>query len=509
MFVCHSFCCWAGEVLRIGLVRSAGLKNVSKCLRWCVALLLLSEFRCSGTCLIVLTGPMTEDSVDVRACVWFVLVMMSGIPLAFANDWSRFRGPNGDGIVTGTRLPAKWDEGTNVAWKTKIPGRGWSQPVVAGDKLFVTAAVSENEEKPRRFERGIIPDARDARADTYQWKIYCLTATTGEILWEAVASEGNPAMPKHRSNTYASETPVTDGERVICCFGIRGLVCYDMSGKPQWQVQLGEFQTQAGWGTGSSPVILDDAVLVQCDNEKSSFLVALNKRTGAELWRIVREESTNWSTPYVWKNKLRTELVIAGGAKIRSYDPESRKVLWEMAGSGRTSVSPVADDEQIYVDSVDRFRGSPGRLAAIRVGATGDISLPDNGGPTSSEFVSWQVLLKSYRNASPVLYDGGVYMLEQNSGIVRCFDAKTGELQFQQRLPNSAGFTASPWVNDGKIYLLDETGLTVAIGPGPKLNLLESNKLDDELFWSSIAVCGDRLLIRSVNHLYCIQEAKP
>jgi outer membrane protein assembly factor BamB len=447
--------------------------------------------------------------VDVRSFVLFVLVVISGMPPAIANDWRQFRGPDGNGIVSGAKLPAQWDENTNVAWKRKVPGRGWSQPVVSGDKLFITAALSENEEKPRRFERGIIPDARDARTDWYQWKVYCLSANSGEMLWEAMAFEGKPSMPKHRSNTYASETPVTDGERVICYFGVKGLVCYDMSGKPQWQVNLGEYKTQAGWGTGSSPVILDDAVLVQCDNEQSSFLVALDKRTGAELWRIDREEKSNWSTPYVWKNKLRTELVIAGGTKIRSYDPASREVLWEMAGSGRTSISPVGDDEHIYLDSVQRFQGSPGRLAAIRAGAAGDISLPDKDDAMSNEFVSWSVMLKSYRNASPVLYDGGVYMLDQNSGIVRCFDAKSGELLFQQRLPNSAGFTASPWVNDGKIFLLDETGLTVAIGPGPKLKLLESNKLDDELFWSSIAVCGDRLLIRSVNHLYCIQKSKP
>lgn len=424
---------------------------------------------------------------------------------ALGAEWSRFRGTNGDGLALESKHPQQWAEDSNVAWKVKIPGRGWSQPVVTGDRVFVTTAVAENEEKPKRFDGGITPGARDATKDDYQWKVFCLSLKTGDVLWEQTPYEGKPATPKHRGNTYASETPVTDGERVVAYFGMKGVVCYDLMGKPLWNKSLGEYPMQAGWGSGSSPIIVGDAVVIQCDNNKSSFLVGLDKKTGDELWRIARDEKSNWSTPYLWKNKLRTELVVAGGKKMRSYDPVTREILWEMAGSGRTSVSPVGDEELLYVDSVDWFQGSPGRFAAIRAGASGDISLPD-AKTTSSEFVAWSLMFKSYRNSSPLLFGGGLYMVDQVGGIVRCFDPKTGKLHYQQRLPEGTGFAASPWVNDGKVFLLDDSGITFVIEPGPEFKLLSSNRLNDEIFWSSAAISGDQLLLRGQQHLYCIRK---
>lgn len=423
----------------------------------------------------------------------------------FGEDWSGFRGPRGNSVVDSVSLPSQWGDDSNVRWKVKIPGRGWSQPVVAGDRIFVTTAICENEEKPRRFEGGIVFGAVDATKNDYQWKVLCVSADSGEVLWEDVAYAGKPAMPKHRSNTYASETPATDGERVVAYFGMRGMICYDLAGKRLWEKSLGEYPMQAGWGTGSSPVIHGNLVFLQCDNNTSSFLAALDKKTGDEVWRVAREEKSNWSTPYVWKNKVRTELVVAGGTKMRSYELETGKLLWEMAGSGRTSVSPVADDEMIYLDSVQSFAGSPGNLVAVRAGATGDISLP-NPKTTSNQFVAWSTSITSYRNASPLLHGDGVYMLDQVQGIVRCYDSKSGKLRFQERLPESAGFMASPWSNQGKVFLLDETGLTVVAEPGQKLNIVASNRLNDEMFWSSMAVSGDRLILRSMQHLYCIQK---
>jgi len=289
---------------------------------------------------------------------------------------------------------------------------------------------------------------------------------------------------------------------VIAYFGMRGIACYDLEGNLKWRKGLGAFPTQAGWGTGSSPVIFEDKVYIQCDNQNSSFLIALNKQTGDEVWKIERDEKSNWSTPYLWKNKLRTELVLAGGVKMRSYDPQSGKLLWELAGSGRTSVSPVGNDDLIYLDSVESFQGSPGRLVAVKAGASGEISIDAK--RDSDGFVLWSNTLHSYRNASPLLHDGCLYQLEQSQGIVRCFDAVTGELKFQQRLPDAVGFTASPWANDGLLFFMDETGLTVAAEPGTKLNIVAENRLDDEMFWASIAVHKDHLLIRGLQHLYCI-----
>ena len=443
----------------------------------------------------------------MKVCHQIIVVLGIGFVAdsAFADDWTRFRGSNGNSVASETKHPAQWSEDSNVAWKVKIPGRGWSQPVVAGDNVFVTTSVTENEEKPKRFDRGLTPDAKNATQSVYQWKVFCLSLKTGKVLWERTPYEGKPAMPKHRGNTYASETPVTDGERVIAYFGMKGVACYDLSGKLQWSKSLGEYPTQAGWGSGSSPIFVRDAVVIQCDNEKSSFLVGLDKKTGDELWRLVRDEKSNWSTPYLWKNKLRTELVVAGGKKMRSYDPVTHEILWEMAGSGRTSVSPVGDDELLYVDSVDGFQGSPGRFAAIRAGANGDISLTD-AKATSSEFVAWSIMFTSYRNSSPLLYGGGLYMLEQSGGIVRCFDPKTGKVLYQQRLPESPGFAASPWANDDKVFLLDDSGVTVVLEPGPEFKLISSNRLDDEIFWSSVAIAGNQLLLRGQQHLYCIRQ---
>ena len=235
----------------------------------------------------------------VRAPIEWMKFIDQGASSAFGADWNRFRGPVGNSVASQSVHPAEWAEDSHVAWKVKIPGRGWSQPVLAGDRVFVTTAVAEDEEKPKRYDGGITPDARDPTKDVYQWKVLCLSLSTGKPFWEKTAYEGKPAMRKHRGNTYASETPVTDGERVVAYFGVQGVTCYDVDGNHLWSKNLGVYRTQAGWGTASSPVIFGDSVLIQCDNDQSSFLVSLDKRTGDELWRVARDEKSNWSTPYI------------------------------------------------------------------------------------------------------------------------------------------------------------------------------------------------------------------
>ncbi len=251
----------------------------------------------------------------MKVCRNLAVVLGLGFVAASAvgDEWGRFRGPDGNSVANESKHPAEWSEDSNVAWKIKIPGRGWSQPVVTGDKVFVTTAVAENEEKPKRFDGGITPGARDATKDDYQWKVLCLSLKTGKVLWEQTPYEGKPATPKHRGNTYASETPVTDGERVVAYFGMKGVVCYDLTGQPLWNKSLGEFPMQAGWGSGSSPIIVGDVVVIQCDNNKSSFLVGLDKKSGDELWRIARDEKSNWSSPLLWKKKMRSDVVVAVG----------------------------------------------------------------------------------------------------------------------------------------------------------------------------------------------------
>ena len=336
----------------------------------------------------------------------------------------------------------------------------------------------------------------------YRWMVLCLDRGTGDVLWEQVAHEGKPSLATHRSNTYASETPIVDGQRVYAYFGMTGLYCYDLDGKPLWSKDLGSYPMSHGWGTGSSPALAGDRLFVQCDNDEDSFLVALDSRTGDELWRVGRDEKSNWSTPYVWTNAKRAELVTAGGEKMCAYDPATGKLLWSLTGvKGRCSATPVGSDELLYV-GVGGGMGGAGPLVAIRAGAAGELTLGGDD-PASTAGIAWSVSRAGPPMASPLVYNGNVYVLEQRGGIIGCYDAATGEERYRKRIEGAAGFASSPWAADGKIFCLDETGQTFVLAPGPELNVLATNKLPDQ-FWSSVAVAGDHLLLRGVEYLYSI-----
>jgi outer membrane protein assembly factor BamB len=459
--------------------------------------------------------------------------------LAMGSDWPGWRGPQANGIVSGTTLATHWSTNQNVLWEVEIPGAGWSQPVVWGNKIFVTSAVTADQKKPKggEFDPGVPIGGRGQRGPggpgfgprpdgdsstnaspfepggftppppppapdvIYQWKVFCLDSASGKMLWDQTAREGKPATPIHRNNTYASETPVTDGELLFAYFGMNGLYCFNLDGKLKWTNDLGSFPTQMGWGTGSSPILHGDLLYLQCDNDKESFLLALEKKTGKQSWKVARNEKSNWSSPYIWNNPARTELVTGGGTMVRSYKPENGELLWELSANGRTAITPVGDEEFLYLDSYDRMMGGRGMLVAVKVGGKGDISLAS--GETNSNFVAWSTRLSSFRVASPLLYAGCLYQLDQQSGMVRCFDAKTGESHYKERIPETRGFTASPWACNGKVFCLDETGTTVVLRAGPRLEILATNRLE-ETIWSSAAIAGDRLLLRGVDHLYCI-----
>lgn len=430
-----------------------------------------------------------------------------------AQHWPQFRGECGDGRATNGKHPDEWSADEHVAWKTKIPGVGWSQPIVWGEKVFVTTAVAEKQQRPKAGDWSpgdgvgglsfFVGSLRKPPNVEYRWKVFCLDLKNGDIVWDQTPYAGKPTIPIHRNNSYATETPVTDGERVIAYFGPPGVHCYDFLGKLLWSKQLGTYAMQMDWGMASSPVMHGENVFVQCDNEKQSFLVALNKRSGDEVWRVDRDEKSNWCTPFVWKNPQRTELVVGGGNKMRSYDPSSGKLLWEMAGSGRCAASPVGDEKLLYVNSADRMTGLRGIMAAIRPGASGDISLA--GDKAVSDYVVWSVNLSGGRVASPIRIENCLYLLEQQSGIIRCLDSQTGKQHYRQRIPGASGVTASPWSSGGNVFCLDQSGQTFMLAVGPELKVLATNKLNDDLFWSSPAVAGDSLLLRGIDHLYCIR----
>jgi outer membrane protein assembly factor BamB len=426
-------------------------------------------------------------------------------PAAAVENWSQFRGASGNGVVSDAQLPVVWDANHQILWKIELPGTGWSQPVVWGERIFVTAAETDNQSKPD--PKFTTPDiGTKAPLDVnYRWKVLCLDAANGKILWDRTAREGRPTIPTHINNTYASETPATDGERLVAYFGMAGVYCYDLAGNVLWTRDLGAHPMQFGWGTGSSPILFGDSVYLQCDNDEASFLLALDKRTGKDLWRVDRDERSNWSSPYIWKNNLRTELVTAGGRQMRSYDPASGRLLWSMKGSGRTATTPAGNAELLFVDSYDSFAGSIGVFAAIRPGAAGDISL--NGFETSNSHVAWSKLMKSFRVASPTLCRDCVYILEQFAGVVHCLDANTGKEHYRKRLPDAAaGFTASALVHADQLYCTDQRGRTHIIAAGPQLRVVAKNSLNEEMCWASPAVSGGRILIRTTDHLYAIGQ---
>jgi outer membrane protein assembly factor BamB len=435
------------------------------------------------------------------------------IGAASAENWPQFRGPRGDGMPAKATHPEKWSAEEHLAWKTKLDGVGWSQPIVWEGKVFVTTAVAENQKRPKPGDwspgegvnifSAIFGSNRKPPSVDYQWKLICLDAPTGKTVWEQTAHTGKPKTPIHPNNSFATETPATDGERIVASFGANGVYCYDLAGKLLWSKDLGSYPMQLDWGTGSSPVIHDDLVFLQCDNNKASFLLALNKSSGDEVWRVDRDEQSNWATPLLWKNNQRTELVVGGGKRMRSYDPTTGKLLWEMAASGRCSSSPVAKGDVLYVDSGDRLTGQRGILAAIKAGGSGDITPAS--GSTTGEFVLWSSELPGHRVASPIVAGDCLFTFEVQAGIVRCLDAATGKTHYRQRLPGATGLTASGWTRDGKVFCPDQSGQTFVLAAEPTYNLVATNKLADEMFWASPAVAGDSLFLRSVDHLYCIR----
>jgi outer membrane protein assembly factor BamB len=465
---------------------------------------------------------------------------------AHAGDWPQFRGPNANGVVTDVKPPTEWSADKNVAWKVAVPGVAWSCPIVVGDKVIVTTAVAEGQPKPRGgggfgggggrppggggFPGG---GGRGAGPDkVYTWKVVCLDRATGKEVWAKTAAEGKPKYGSHNSNTFASETPVSDGERVYAYFGASGtVIAYDLAGKEVWKKEVGAFPMMAGWGTSSSPVLHDDTLFVLSDNEEKSFLLALDAKTGEQKWKIDRKERSTWSTPYVWKTKGRTELVVGASQKVISYNPADGKVIWELAvGGGQANASPVGDEERLYVGTGMGGGGRPGgggppggggqpggggrpggfgaggggTLYAINAGTTGDISLKQ--GETSNAGVAWSAARTAPGAASPLVYDGYVYAFERNGGLVSCLDAKTGKPAYsKERLPNAAAFWASPWAADGKVFAIDENGVTHVLKAGPSFEVLGKNALGKDVYWSSPAVAGGSIILRGVDSLYCIK----
>jgi len=417
--------------------------------------------------------------------------------------WPQFRGPGSCGIGEGENLPVTWSSTRNVAWKTPIPGMGWSSPIVWGQRVFVTTVVDTGTSMEPKKGLYFGGEQKKPSEAVHLWKVLCLDLTTGKIMWDRTVHKGIPTFTRHRKNSYASATPVTDGQRVYAYFGNLGLFCFSMDGEPLWKKMIGPFKTRLGWGSGASPIVHEERLYLCNDNEADSFLMALNVHDGKELWRVPRDEKSNLATPFVWENKLRSEIVTSGSNRIRSYDMQG-ELLWELGGaSGITICTPSSRFGLLYVASgyiADRKRP----LFAVKPGATGDITLEDE--QNSNDYVQWCQRRAAPYNTSPLIYGDDAYIcLDQ--GIMACYDARTGEVVYEKKRLPARHFTASPWAYDNKVFCLDESGKTFVIKAGPEFEVLHANQLDEEtMCLATPAMVGDRLLIRTDRALYCLQK---
>lgn len=416
--------------------------------------------------------------------------------------WPQFRG-DAAGVSEDGVLPSKWSTKEKVAWTVDIPGRGWSSPIVWGDRVFVTSAIGGREaEQPKK---GLyLGGNRDEPSDkTHLWMVYCIDFNTGKIIWEKLAHQAVPKYAVHVKNTYASETPVTDGERVYAYFGNIGLFCYDMDGNELWSKEFGSFKTRYNWGTAASPVLYKDWLFIVNDNEEQSFAAALGKITGAQMWRIDRDEKSNWATPYIWETDKRMELVTSGRGKVRAYDLNG-ELLWELGGmSGIVIPTPFAKHGLLYVTS--GYVGDKKRpLFAIRPGAKGDISLAEN--QSSNEFIAWSHKQGGPYNPTPVVYGDYLYVL-YDRGTLSCYDAETGlEIYSRRQIdPGATAFTSSPVANRGRLFCLSEDGDTFVIQAGPDFKLLAKNSLG-EMCMATPAIHRGSLIVRTISKLYRIRE---
>lgn len=421
------------------------------------------------------------------------------------DNWPQFRGPGARGVAGGANLPDRWSATENIAWKTDLPGRAWSSPIVWADRVFLTAAVHRGELEPPKkglYFGGNRPAPREVRL---KYKVLCLDLISGKPLWERTVHEGLSNSPIHLKNSFASETPVTDGQRVYACFGNQGLYGLDWNGNVIWSRRFQPRPTRNGWGTAASPLLHGDRVYVLNDNNEESYLLCLDKFTGNELWRTVRDEKSNWSSPFLWQHDRGAEIVTAGTGKVRSYDLKGALRWWFTGMSSITIATPYADGGLLYVSS--GYVNDPQRpLYAIRAGATGDISLgPDQ---TSNQFIAWCQPKAAPYNPTTLVYDGRLYVL-YDRGLVACFRASTGDALYErQRLPRGAHFTASPWAYDGRVFCLSEDGVAFVLRAGDRYELLHTNELaDDDMCMATPAIAGSRLLIRTSQRVYCVRRS--
>lgn len=421
-----------------------------------------------------------------------------------ADHWPSFRGSFARGVADDQALPVSWDveSGRNVRWRTEIPGMSHSSPIVWGDRVFLVTAVSEDQPQLVLGDEGGISLADEPAP--HSWRLYALDAASGEVLWSREAFAGEPRAARHVKASQANSTPATDGESVAAIFGSQGLVVYDFDGQERWRRDLGVLDPglfgDAGsqWGYASSPVIWRDRVIVQVDRHADSYLAAYDLESGKELWRVARDEKPVWSTPTIHQGPDRTELIVVGGDYDRAYDPATGTELWRFSRDFevKTPTPFVAGDLVILAGG---YRGQP--LWALRTGATGDLSPPEEG--AASEHVAWQSDKGGPYTSTPVAYGDQLYFV-RDIGVLTSLALDSGERVYQERLAST--FSASALASDGKLYLTGEDGTVYVVKAGPEFELLGRNEMGEPCM-ATPAIAAGTLYVRTRDALYAIAES--
>jgi outer membrane protein assembly factor BamB len=451
--------------------------------------------------------------LNLLACALIVTVVSSS---ALAENWPQWRGPLGTGVAPDADPPTTWSESQNIKWKVRIPGGGSATPIVWGNQVFIQTAIPQagqaaeatpaegadvigfQAEPPRRGGRGGRGGGfgrGGAPTQPYQFALLCIDRATGKTVWEKVAKQEIPHEGTHGTNTFASHSPVTDGQVVIAFFGSRGVHCFDMQGNLKWSEDLGRMRAKNGFGEGASPALAGDKLIVQWDHEGEDFIAAFNKNTGDEIWRTPRDEDTTWSTPLVVQHEGKFQIITAATGKVVSYDLETGKEIWSHAGlTANTIPTPVYADGVVYVTA--GFRGSA--LYAIRLGKTGNL--------TGTDAVVWSHKKSTPYVPSPLLYGNRLYFYASNNAILSIFDARTGKaLVDSQRLDAPRSVYASPVGAAGKVYLTGREGTVAVIKDADQIEVLATNRLDEGID-ASPAIAGKEIFLRGKEHLYCIAE---
>jgi outer membrane protein assembly factor BamB len=418
-------------------------------------------------------------------------------------QWPQFRGFEGTGIRDHSGIPATWNmkTGENVLWKTPIPGLAHSSPVIWNDLIFVTSAVSSA--KTDSLKIGLYGDIDMAQDQSvHQFRVFCVSRTSGKIIWDRIADEGVPKERRHTKSTYANPTPATDGKHLVVSFGSHGLFCYDFNGNLLWKKDLGNLatgpynETGVEWGYSSSPVIYRDRVVVQCDLLKNSFLTTLDVATGNEIWRISRDVISSWGSPAICDGKGKTLIILNAYPFITAYDLSDGKEIWKIGNVGDAPApTAVTAHNLVYINSA---HGKYSPIFAIRPEATGDLTLPAD--LTSSGFVAWSVKRGGAYMASPLVYGNYLYNMQIN-GQLMCLDALTGAVKYKKELGKA--FSASGVASDDKLYFPAETGEILVIQAGPEYNLLAENNMED-VCMASPALSEGMILFRTQHFLVAI-----